>query len=239
MEIVVLQHEDCEPLGTIEDALRGAGLGFRYVRGYAGEPVPRDLGDAPGLVVMGGPMGVYETERYPFLADEMRLIEQAVARSVPVLGTCLGSQLLATTLGASVRPGAQREIGWHPVTRTEAGAEDPLWRVLPPRFIPLHWHGDVYDTPPGAVRLASSDLTPCQAFRCGPSAYGVLFHAEVTEAMVRDWTSSFADELADAGLSAPDILAPLPSHLPALQKVGRAFFDGWAALAARHASGSK
>ena len=238
-EVLVLQHEDCEPLGTIEDALRGAGLRFRYVRGYAGEPVPGDLGNAPGLVVMGGPMGVYEAERYPFLADEMELIEQAVARNVPVLGTCLGSQLLATVLGASVRPGAQREIGWYPVTRTEAGADDPLWGLLPPTFVGFQWHGDVFDVPPGAVHLASSELTQCQAFRYGPSAYGVLSHSEVTEEIVREWTTAFADELADVGLSAADILDPLPAHLPALQEAGQAFFSAWAALAAGHASGSK
>ena len=231
-EVLVLQHIDCEPLGTIEDALRGAGLSFRYVRGYAGEVVPLEIADAPGLIVMGGPMGVYERERYPFLGDEMRLIEQAVTAGVPVLGTCLGSQLLATVLGASVHPGAQAEIGWYPIAQTDAGGEDPLWRVLPSRFVGLHWHSDVFDVPPGAVRLASSELTPCQAFRHGPSAYGILFHAEVTEAMVRDWATAFADELVDAGLDAAAIPDSLPDHLPALQQVGRAFFDGWAALAA-------
>lgn len=241
-EVLVLQHEDCEPLGTIEDALRAAGLSFRYVRGYTGEPVPGDITDAPGLVVMGGPMGAYETERYPFLVDEMRLIEQALAHNVPILGVCLGSQLLASVLGASVRPSGRQEIGWHPITRTGTAADDPLGRTLPPRFMGFHWHGDMFDVPPGAARLAFSDPTPCQAFRYGESAYGVQFHMEITEAIARDWTRLFAGELAGAGLNAASILDALPDHLPALRQTARAFFGAWAALAAEpygSPSGSK
>ena len=232
-EVLVLQHVECEPMGAIEGALRGAGLDFRYVRGYAGERVPVDIGDAPGLIVMGGPMGVYERDRYPYLGDEMRLIAQAVARGVPTLGVCLGSQLLAAALGAAVRPGPQREIGWYPVTRSEAGAADPLWGLLPERFVGFHWHGDVFDVPPGAVSLASSGLTVCQAFRYGPSSYGVLSHMEITETMVGDWTAAFTGELEDAGLTPGSILAGVPDHLPALQQGGRAFFGAWAALVAR------
>lgn len=236
-EVLVLQHVDCEPLGTIEDALRGEGLRFRYVRGYAGQSAPREIGDAPGLIVMGGPMGVYERKRYPFLADEMRLIEQAVTQGVPTLGVCLGSQLLATVLGSTVRRGAQAEIGWYPVTRTAAEEEDALWRLLPPRFIGFHWHSDVFDAPPGAALLASSEQTPCQAFRYGASAYGILCHMEITEAMVRDWTASFAGELSEAGLAAGPILDAIPDHLPALQEAGQTVFGAWAAQAARHRSG--
>ena len=234
-EVLVLQHLACEPLGTIEEALRGAGLGFRYVRGYAGESIPGDVGDAPGLIVLGGPMGVYERDRYPYLGDEMRLIAQAVAQGVPTLGVCLGSQLLAAALGADVRPGPQVEIGWYPITRTEAGAADPLWGLLPERFVGFHWHGDVFDLPPGAVSLASSALTPCQAFRSGPSAYGVQSHAEVTPDIVQDWTAAFAGELEDAGLDPAAILDGVPAHLPALREAGRAFFGAWAALAAGRA----
>ena len=237
-EVLVLQHIDCEPLGTIEDALRGAGLSFRYVRGYAGETVPQQIGDAAGLIVMGGPMGVYERDRYPYLDDEMRLITRAVAQGVPTLGVCLGSQLLAAALGADVRPGPQVEIGWYPVTQTEVGAADPLWGGLPKRFIGFLWHGDVFDVPPGAVSLASSELTACQAFRYGPSVYGVLSHAEVTPEIVRDWTAAFAGELEDAGLDPAVILDGIPVHLPALREVSRAFFGAWAALAAAHLHGS-
>ena len=238
-EVLVLQHVDCEPLGTIEDALRGADLGFRYVQGYTGEAVPQQIGDAPGLIVMGGPMGVYERDRYPWLGDEMRLIAQAVAQGVPTLGVCLGSQLLAAALGANVRPGPQKEIGWYPVTRTEPGAADPLWSLLPERFVGFLWHGDVFDVPLGAVSLASSELTAYQAFRFGPSAYGVLPHMEVTEEIVRDWTAAFAGELEDASLDPAVILDGVSAHLPALREAGRAFFGAWAALAQTYGSGSR
>jgi GMP synthase (glutamine-hydrolysing) len=233
-EVLVLQHIDCEPLGTIEDALRNAGLSFRYVRGYAGQTVPREIGEAPGLIVLGGPMGVYEQDRYPFLGDEMRLIERAVTQGVPTLGVCLGSQLVATALGADVRPGARQEIGWHSVTLTKAASGDRLFRALPSPFMGFHWHGDVFDLPPGAVPLAFSDQTPCQAFRFGPSAYGILFHMEVTAAMIGDWTASFAGELSQAGLAAAPILDALPDYLPSLQAAGRAVFHAWAAQAAGH-----
>jgi len=238
-DVLVLQHEHCEPLGTIEDALTNEALSFRYVQSYAGQPVPRELGEAPGLIVMGGPMGVYETERYPFLKAEMRLIEQAVACGVPTLGVCLGSQLIATVLGSVVRHGSEAEIGWHLLTRTAAGAADPLWQTLPSRFMGFHWHGDIFDAPPGAVSLAFSALTPCQAFRYGESAYGSLSHMEVTEAILNDWTMEFDGELAQAGLTAGPILDGIPAHLPLLQEIGGTVFGAWAAQAARYGSESR
>lgn len=111
-EIIVLQHADCEVLGAIEWALKGKGLRTRFVRPFAGEPVPADIIDAQGLIVMGGPMGVYEQERYPSLRDELRLIERTVAANRPVLGVCLGSQLLAHPLGGNVSKRNHKEIGW-------------------------------------------------------------------------------------------------------------------------------
>src|SRR5262249_22554762 len=139
-------------------------LSARYVRSFAGKPVPQTLDDA-GLIVMGGPMGVYEADRYPFLRQEMALIERAVGDGKPVLGVCLGSQLLAAALGADVYKGPQKEIGWYPITLSEAGARDRLLAGVPRTFIGYSWHGDVFAVPPGATGLASSELTACQAFR--------------------------------------------------------------------------
>ena len=230
MTVFVLQHAACEPLGLIEDALTSSGLSWHCFQSQNGDPVPQEIEKAAGLVVLGGSMGVHDQEQYPFLAEELGLIQQAVARNVPILGVCLGAQLLASALGAAVRQNARQEIGWHPVFLTAEAAEDPLWHGLPHTWTGFHWHGDMFETPPGAVSLASSALTPCQAFRFGSVAYGFQFHLEVTEAIIRDWTAEFAGELTRAELDAAPILAGCAEHLEPMQALAREVFGRWAAL---------
>jgi GMP synthase-like glutamine amidotransferase len=227
MNAIVVQHVPHEPPGAIADALSAAGASLQFVRPYAGDPVPPELGGARGLVVMGGPMGVYEADRYPFLRDELRLIEAALRADVPVLGVCLGSQLLAAALGAPVRPSGRQEIGWHRVRLTEGARHDPLWAGTARDFVAFHWHGDAFDLPRGAVGLASSDLTEHQAFRSG-RAWGLLFHMEVTRAIVQGMVGAFAEELQRHGIAQEPILAGLETHLPALATVGRTVFARWA-----------
>ena len=175
---LVLQHIDVEGPGLLGAALQARGVTLRTVRPYAGEPVPARC-DADALVVMGGPMGVYESDRYPHLSDELRLIEATVADGRPVIGTCLGSQLLAAALGARVYPNTRKEIGWHDVELTDAARDDALLGGVPRRFTPVHWHGDIFDLPAGAVHLAASAITRHQAFRYGANVYGLLFHLEL------------------------------------------------------------
>lgn len=220
--VLVLQHHPAETLGTIAHALTGAQV--RTVRAFAGDPVPREMGDADALVVMGGPQSVYEQDRFPYLRDELRLIEDALRRERPLLGVCLGSQLLAAALGAEVQPGKQKEIGWLPVTLRD----DPLWGDAPREFTALHWHGDIFSLPAGATALASSALTPQQAYRYGRNAYGLLFHLEVTEAQIAEMVMEFADELRGAGVDARSILTGTAKHLPALQTIGAGVFRRWA-----------
>lgn len=226
--ILVLQHAEPENLGTIANALRSKAMEFEYVRAFDGEPIPERSGAYSGLVVMGGPMGVYETNVYPFLRDEMKLIESFLKARMPILGVCLGSQLLAASLGAAVRKGKQKEIGWHPVRLTEDGARDPLWRDQPPSFVAFHWHGDVFDLPKEAVSLASSQITPVQAFRYGERVYGLLCHLEVTEGQIRAMLDTFADEIRQEKVSAGEILKGAVDHLPLLQKIGDTVFPKWA-----------
>ena len=224
----VLQHTASETLGTIEGALAGRGIGFNYVQTHSGTPVPRGMGDAAGLIVMGGPMGVYEQAQYPFLRDEMRLIESALVLGRPVLGVCLGSQLLAAVLGAEVKKGEAKELGWRRVVLTEAGAEDALFARVQPEFWPFHWHGDVFSLPRQAVSLASSHQTPCQGFRYSRSAYGLLFHLEVTRGQILQMLSDFALELQEASGDAAEITKMIQQHLPTLEVIADEVFSRWA-----------
>lgn len=232
----VIQHVAAEGPGLIGEALRDRGLQMRSIHLHENDPVPRSLEGAAGIVVMGGPMGVYETGRYPFLAAEIELLREAVRRELPVLGICLGSQLLAAALGARVYPSGFQEIGWEPVRLTEAAAADPLCRELPPEFPAFHWHGDLFELPAGAVALASSELTSIQAFRAGRLAYGVLFHLEVTGGQITEMVSVFGDELRRASLSGTGIIAGATRHLAELQSHGRRFFGAWADLLLRPTS---
>lgn len=231
--ILVLQHHPVETLGSIADALAGARLEFEYVRTFAGESVPRDIDSADGLVVMGGPMSVYETDRYPFIRDEIALIRKALDAGRPVLGVCLGSQLLAASLGARVTRGEAKEIGWYPVRLAAEAGEDPLMRGLPEAFTAFHWHGDVFELPRGAVALASSDLTAVQAFRYGAKAWGLLFHMEVTDESVHAMVREFTDEVTESGGDGDTILAAAPGHLSALESIASTVFSRWAAMVAR------
>jgi GMP synthase (glutamine-hydrolysing) len=227
-KIWVLQHHPAENLGLIADALEEAALAWQYVRVFDGHPIPKDMKGAGGLVVMGGPEAVYHLDRYPYLRDEIALIENALKENRPILGVCLGSQLLAAALGATVRRGESKEIGWHRVRLSDTAMNDRLMRGSPPEFIAAHWHGDVFDLPSGAVALASSDKTPLQAFRHGDKAYGLLFHAEMTAGILAALVGEFRDGLKRVGIDSDAILAEAPSHLPALERIGGAIFSRWA-----------
>jgi GMP synthase (glutamine-hydrolysing) len=234
-EVVVLQHAESESLGTIADALRARGLSVRTVRGDLGNSIPQSLGAAVGLIVMGGPMGVYDHARYPFLSDEIRLIQAAVQAGKPVLGVCLGSQLLAAALGAQVRKGPRKEIGWYPVHLD--APNDPLLENVPLQFDAFHWHGDVFDLPSGAVKLAHSNLTACQGFRYA-NAYGILFHMEVTEASIAGMSAAFPEELAEAEVNLDRLTRDTERYLPQLRSIGALTFGRWVASLGVSASGA-
>lgn len=233
MPLLILQHVDCETAGTIEELLRESRLPYRYVRSVAGEAAPDSMEGWDGLIIMGGPMVVYDAIQYPCLAREIALIRDACDRNIPVLGICLGSQLLAAALGATVAPGARKEIGWHPVRLLEAAQDDLLFQGVPAEFTALHWHGDIFELPPAAVPLASSELTKYQAFRWGRSAYGILFHMETTTEILNAMSHSFQEELRAEGIQVKHILTAAEQHLPALAAPASTVFCRWLNLIKR------
>jgi GMP synthase (glutamine-hydrolysing) len=228
-KIWVLQHHPVENLGGIADSLEEAALAWQYVRVFEGAAIPRDMKGAGGLIVMGGPESVYQLDRYPYLRDEMRLLESALNDNKPILGVCLGAQLLAAALGATVKRGATREIGWYPVRLADAARDDRLMHGLPTEFMAAHWHSDVFDLPNATAALASSEMTAVQAFRYGDNAYGLLFHAEITEERLGKLVSEFAEDLKRVGIDGDSYVAHAPEYLPALSKIGATIFSRWAA----------
>ena len=185
--ILVIQHVPHEGLGTFGPVLKEAGCRLVACNASARRVVWPSLEGVDGLIVMGGPQSVYEQARYPFLKRELELLQQALKDGRPILGVCLGSQLLARALGATVKKIPQKEIGWFPLMRESAADCDPLFTPFGPTETVFQWHGDTFTLPKGAIRLASSPLCREQAFRYGANAYGLQFHLEVTGAMIRAW----------------------------------------------------
>ena len=190
--ILTLQHHELEHPGVYAETLRRAGAVLDVVRSFAGERCPPSLASYDGLIVMGGPMSVGDDARHPWLRDERRLIEAAIASDTPTLGVCLGSQLIAAVAGAPVARGPVPEIGWYRISPTPDAAGDPLFEDAAP-FAALEWHRDAFPLPPRAVALAGSAQYPVQAFRLGRRVYGFLFHLEVDGAMVDRWCDAFAE----------------------------------------------
>ncbi len=226
-QVLAIQHVQEEPPGAISEALMAAGLEVVPARVDRGEPVPASAEGLVALVIMGGPMGVYQADRYPHLRDEMRLIESALRLDIPVLGVCLGSQLLAAALGAKVAPAGFQEIGWFPVTLEEAARNDAVFGPCPRSFAALHWHGDAFELPAGAVHLARSERTRLQAFRHG-RAYGLLFHAEADATQLARMASAFEDELTRAGTTASAIAEGARLHGGELRSLALGIFGRFA-----------
>ena len=227
-KVWVLQHHPAENLGLIADALESAALAWQQVRVFDGQTPPADMTGAGGLIVMGGAESVYRLDRFPYLRAEISLIEAALKAKRPVLGICLGSQLLAAALGAEVRKAPRQEIGWYPVRLSDAAGEDRLLKGVPSEFVPCHWHGDVFDLPAGAIGLASSEMTECQAYRYGDNAYGFLFHAEMTEKIIGALVAEFGAGLKRHGIDGDAIMAEAPARLASLEPIADTIYSRWA-----------
>jgi GMP synthase (glutamine-hydrolysing) len=223
--VLVIQHEPFEGPGTLRDALSGCEL--RILRTYDAQPVPATL-EEDGLVVLGGGMGVSDADRLPHLRDEMRLLAGTVGAGRPVLAVCLGSQLLAAALGGKVSKAPRKEIGWYTVDLLAGARDDVLFAAAPESFTAFHWHGDAFTPPAGAAPLASSALTPFQAFRAGPRAWGFQFHLETDRQTLDAMLSSGEAELIEAGVDPSAVRARGSEELPRLQRLAREVVARWA-----------
>jgi GMP synthase-like glutamine amidotransferase len=230
MKALIIKHNPSEGGGLFEDILREKRWGRKVLSLYAGEECPESWGGYDLGLIMGGPMSVNDDQRYPFFKKELLFIRQGLILGKPVLGICLGAQLMAKALGARVYPGPHKEIGWYFLSQTPSGRTDPLFSLLDPCFLVFQWHGETFDLPEEGVCLAGNEAYPHQAFRVGEWAYGLQFHFEVTETMIKTWVSQWADEIPRAKpqpLTAQDILRDSTIYLERLQKQVRLFFNGY------------
>jgi len=227
--LLVIQHIACEPPAAFEDELRSRGLDLVRVELDEGERLP-DWREFAATIVMGGPMGAYEEEAHPWLAEEKRAIRAAVQADHPVWGVCLGAQLLASALGAAVYPGPEAEVGLLEVELTAAAANDPVFGDAPARFPTLQWHGDTFDLPEGATLLASSPAYRNQAFSYR-NAYGLQFHLEVSPRLATEWGEVPAYSASLEAIRGPGALDRLvdevSEHADTTVPLARRVFGRW------------
>jgi len=230
-KILVFQHVPYEPLGTLDPLLKEAGFRIRYVN-FGREPESRPrLSGYEALIILGGPMNSDQIETYPNLIREVEIIREAVDLGKSVLGICLGAQLLAKALGGAVVRNKTREIGWHDVDLTEAGANDPVLSTFAERQQVFQWHEDGIVLPPGAVHLASSDASAVQAFRQGDHAYGFQFHLEANASLIDRWLTVPANQATlkdEVGRVDPaGIRRQCGESIDALEAQSRETFSRW------------
>jgi GMP synthase (glutamine-hydrolysing) len=225
--IFAFRHVAFEPVGMIADALDARQIEWRYVDLHDCPDVQLPVETAQALIVMGGPMSV--NDPLSWLRLEESYIVRAISSGVPVLGICLGAQLLAKCLGARVYPMPHKEIGWYPVRLTEAGRQDPLLEPLASEEISFHWHGETFDLPEGAAHLATSSLCPHQAFRHGDNLYGLQFHPEVTPEIIASWCRQ--DQTCGDPRETEDAIDPY-AHEKRAREIASVIFGRWCNLVA-------
>jgi GMP synthase (glutamine-hydrolysing) len=220
---IAIRHVAFEDAGTLEPILAERGIQLRYLEAGIDDLSPAK--DADLLLVLGGPIGIYEVERYPFLKHELATIEAAVKKGVPVVGICLGCQALAAVLAARVYPNLEKELGWDELTLTKEGKASPLGVLEGVRV--LNWHGDTFDLPAGATRLASTPITPNQAFVWGPKVLALQFHVELPERDLERWLIGHTLELTMSKVDLSKMRADTARYAPAVNEASRKLFNTW------------
>lgn len=226
--LLVFQHVSFEILGTLHPLLKARGFRLRYAN-FGRHPHARpDITRYNGLMILGGPMNVDDDERHPHLAVEVQLIRQAIEQGIPVLGICLGAQLIAKALGAPVSANGAKEIGWYDVTLTADAKDDPLFSTFAESEKIFQWHSDSFALPVDAVPLATSSTCLHQAFRYGTNVYGFQFHLEVDEPLIERWLTvpEHCAELTNGGgrFDPAIIRADTTRHIQRSQQLSTAVF---------------
>ncbi|MDE2167057.1 MAG: glutamine amidotransferase [Alphaproteobacteria bacterium] len=224
---VAIRHVAFEDLDAFAPALAACGYKVSYRDAPIDDLAGGDLAGCDLLVTLGGPIGAYEEDRYPFLKAEIAAIEKRLKTGKPVLGLCLGAQLMARALGAKVYPAGFKEIGWSGISLSAAGRASPLARLAPGTRV-LHWHGDTFDLPSGATHLASTPRTPNQAFAVGGHGLALQFHLEVTAAGLERWLVGHAVEIGTTPrVTVPRLRADAAKFAGETVPQGRAVLDAW------------
>jgi GMP synthase (glutamine-hydrolysing) len=226
MGALIIKHIDIEGPGLVEHYLHREKIPYQVLNLQTGIHLPK-IDSLSHIVLLGGPMNVYEEDRYPFLQGEDLFIKEAIQRGMRILGFCLGAQLISKALGAKVYRAPEKEIGWYDVSLTEDGIGDSLFPGFPRTFSVFQWHEDTFEIPRAARLIATSPSVPNQAFRYGENAYGLQFHLEVTEAMIREWMNEYEEEFQyprSPPFSKDEILVQTESNIGAYSKRGMNFF---------------
>jgi len=229
VNLLIVKHVDIEGPGLIEDCLRQERIPYQVLNLESGRHLPK-LDNLTHIVFLGGPMNVYEEDRYPFLKEEDLFIKEAIQRGKSLLGICLGAQLIAKALGAKVFKAPVKEIGWYDVSLTRIGSIDPFFSRLPKTFSVFQWHGDTFEIPHSAILIATSSLVPHQAFRYGDNAYGLQFHLEVTRDIIREWMETYEEEFEGPRpplLSKLRILADTEVKIEPYKEMGMTFLKNY------------
>ncbi len=239
-EVLVFQHDPFEDLGFFAEVLEKQGADYRVLRLFEGEMPAEDWQHIGALIILGGPMSVGEEDQFQFLRWEKRIIRAAIDEAVPILGICLGAQLISESLGTKIYHGPVKEIGWSPISITPHGQVDSLLGYLPESATVFQWHGDGFELPQGAIHLASSVNFKTQAFRVGKSIYGLQFHLEVTPTMIERWIDERSKDLALVPYVLPEkILADTHNYASTLKYYGERFLTEFVRRVARARRQSK
>lgn len=224
---LVIQHVQFEGLGHFEPVLRARGYELNQVSAWQLRPNGEDLPGHDLVAILGGPIGAYQDQAYPFIAHELKLLNRALSSGTPVLGVCLGAQLLAQSMGGTVYPGPVKEIGIGTCRLTQQAADDWPGRALAEEFVVLHWHGDTFSLPPGATRLASNENYDNQAFCVGHQVLALQFHLEARAADVDAWLVGHAAELDKAGVDICRLRTSVVAADDALRVAATRLLEAW------------